>query len=110
MAIGPIGNAIYVNQQTASVASEVGSNMNRADVQQVAAQTIMQERLKELQETRPAEEMAEVDPDREHQQQNAEENEEEAEKQKEMAAESLEEAEKNKDEEPKPLKHLDITA
>jgi len=34
---GPIGNAIYVNQQTATVASEKNSLQNRVELQNMAA-------------------------------------------------------------------------
>lgn len=67
MAIGPIGNAIFVNQQTASAASVQGNQNTRFDLQNVAAQAAANEKEKEVIEVRPAEESHEVDPDREHQ-------------------------------------------
>jgi len=67
MAIGPIGNAIFVNQQTASVASVQGNQNTRFDLQNVAAQAAANEKEKEVMEVRPAEESHEVDPDRDHQ-------------------------------------------
>ena len=67
MAIGPIGNAIYVNQQTASVASAQGNQNNRFDLQNVAAQAAANEKEEKVLEVRPTEENQEVDPDREHQ-------------------------------------------
>lgn len=67
MAIGPIGNAIYVNQQTASVASLQNSHTNRVDMQNMFAQVAANEKEKKVLEVRPAEENHEVDPDREHQ-------------------------------------------
>lgn len=66
MAIGPIGNAIYVNQQLASVASEKSSVLNRLEMQALAAHTITQEKKQEVMEVRPTEENHGVDPDREH--------------------------------------------
>ncbi|MBU1657697.1 hypothetical protein KKG72_01415 [bacterium] len=66
MAIGPIGNAIYVNQQTASVSSAHGNQNNRYDLQNVAAQAAANEKEEKVLEVRPAEENQEVDADREH--------------------------------------------
>jgi len=76
MAIGPIGNAIYVNQQMASVASEKNALLNRFELQTLAAATLAQEEKKEIEEIRPAEENHSVDPDREHTKQEAQEEEE----------------------------------
>lgn len=67
MAIGPIGNAIFVNQMTASVASAHGNQNNRYDLQNVAAQAAANEKEEKVLEVRPAEENQKVDPDREHQ-------------------------------------------
>ncbi|MFA6192695.1 MAG: hypothetical protein WC665_10130 [Sulfurimonas sp.] len=67
MAIGAIGNTIYVNQQTATVSSVQGNFQNRLDLQNVAAQAIVNEEEKIILELRPAEGNHEVDADREHQ-------------------------------------------
>ena len=67
MAIGAIGNAIFVNQQTATVASVQGNQNNRFDLQNVAAQAAANEKEEKVLEVRPTEENQEVDPDREHQ-------------------------------------------
>ncbi len=67
MAIGAIGNAIYVNQQTAAASSVQNAHNNRVDFQNVVAQASANEKEKEVMEVRPAEENQEVDPDREHQ-------------------------------------------
>ncbi|MCD6172576.1 MAG: hypothetical protein J7J96_02170 [Sulfurimonas sp.] len=67
MAIGPIGNAIYVNQQTATVSSLHGNQNNRFDLQNVMAQALANEKDEKVLEVRPAEENHEVDPDRDHQ-------------------------------------------
>jgi len=65
MAVGPIGNAIFVNQQTASVASLQGNQHNRFDLQNVMAQAIANEKEQEVTEVRPTEENQEVDEDKE---------------------------------------------
>jgi len=66
MAIGPIGNVIYVNQQTSSITPLQGNQNTRFDLQNVAAQAIVNEKQKEIEDVRPTEENHEVDPDREH--------------------------------------------
>ena len=67
MAIGAIGNTIYVNQQTATVSSVQGNFQNRLDLQNIAAQAIVNEEEQKILEVRPAERNHEVDADREHQ-------------------------------------------
>lgn len=99
MAIGPIGNTIYVNQQIASVASDKNVQLNRFELQALAAQVIMQDQEKEVLEVRPAEENHAVDPDREHTKEQAE--------QEEKRSEDHENA-SSQEEEQKPLHILDI--
>lgn len=67
MAIGAVGNTIYVNQQTATVSSVQANQQNRFDLQNVLAQEIANEKEKEVSEVRPTEENQEVDADKEHQ-------------------------------------------
>lgn len=66
MAVGLVGNTIYVNQQTASVSSLVNAHNNRVDFQNMATQAAAQEKEKEVSEVRPTEENHAIDPDREH--------------------------------------------
>lgn len=99
MAIGPVGNAIYVNQQMASVASDKNVQLNRFELQALAAQVIMQDEEKEIQEVRPTEENQQVDSDREHAKEQAEQ-EEKRSKQQEDDAPAAEESQ--------PLHLLDI--
>ena len=98
MAVGPIGNAIYVNQQMASVASEKNAILNRFELQTLAAATVAQEEKKEIEEVRPAEESHSVDPDREHTKHQAEDEERRSEFDR----------EEEPPEPPKPLHLLDI--
>ena len=72
--IGPIGNAIFVNQMTPAATSAQNAHNNRVEFQNIVAQAAAQEEKKEIQEVRPTEENHEVDPDREHQRQEADEN------------------------------------
>jgi len=99
MAIGPIGNTIYVNQQMASVASDKNVQLNRFELQALAAQAIMQDQEKEVLEVRPTEENQAVDSDREHTKEQAQEEERRSEHH---------ETESSGEEESKPLHILDI--
>lgn len=99
MAIGPVGNAIYVNQQMASVASDKNVQLNRFELQALAAQVIMQDQEKEVLEVRPTEENQAVDPDREHTKEQAEQEERRSEHH---------ENESSQEEVSKPLHILDI--
>ncbi|PNV83145.1 MAG: hypothetical protein C0627_06295 [Sulfurimonas sp.] len=66
MAVGLVGNAIYVNKQTATATSLQNAHNNRVEFQNMVAQAAAQEKEKEVLEVRPAEENHEVNPDREH--------------------------------------------
>ena len=66
MALGPVGNVIFVNQQTASVASVANSHSNRVEFNNMMAQSAVKEKDEKVLEVRPTEENHEVDPDREH--------------------------------------------
>ncbi|MDT8339486.1 MAG: hypothetical protein RQ763_09815 [Sulfurimonas sp.] len=66
MAIGLVGNAIYVNQQTATATALQNAHNNRIEFQNMIAQAAAQEKEKEVLAVRPAEEVHEIDPDREH--------------------------------------------
>ena len=67
MAIGPVGNAIYVNQQTAAVSNVQNAHNSRVDFQNMVAGAAANEKDEKVMEVRPTEENHEVDPDREHQ-------------------------------------------
>jgi len=73
MSVGAIGNAILVNQMTPAVTPLQGNQNTRFDLQNVAAQAAVQEKEKEIEDVRPAEESHAVDPDREHNKQEADE-------------------------------------
>ena len=97
MAIGPIGSAIYVNQQMAAVASEQTAQQNKFDLQNLAAAAIANDKDKEVAEVRPTEETGETNEDAERKKREEEENE----KNKKNKGEEHEE-------ESAPLHHLDI--
>jgi len=66
VAVGPIGNAIFVNQMTPAATSVQNAHNNRVDFQNMMAQAAVQEKDEKVLEVRPTEENHEVDPDREH--------------------------------------------
>ena len=67
MAIGAIGNAIFVNQMTANATALQNAHNNRVDFQNMVAQAAANDKDEKVLEVRPTEENQEVDPDREHQ-------------------------------------------
>jgi hypothetical protein len=73
MSVGAIGNAVLVNQMTPAVTSVPGGQYTRFELQNLAAQAAVNEKQKEVEEVRPAEENQAIDPDREHQRQEADE-------------------------------------
>ena len=87
MAIGPVGNAIFVNQQTAAVSSVQNAHNNRVEFQNMIAQAAAQEKEETVLEVRPTEENHEVDPDREHQKNEADQETQRNEKQEEKTKE-----------------------
>ncbi len=99
MAIGPVGNTIYVNQQMAAVASEKNAILNRFELQALAAASASQEKKEAIEEVRPPEENHGVDPDREHTKEQAEQEERRGEKNIETSEEEIP---------PKPLHILDV--
>ena len=72
MSIDGLGSVIYTNQQMPSVASVVNSHNNRLDMQNIMAQTSLNEKDEKVLEVRPAEENHEVVSDREHEKSEAE--------------------------------------
>ncbi len=102
MALGPVGSAIYINQQVPFVSSVRGDHLARFELQNIMAQHIANEKEKEIEEVREPEENHPVDPDREHQRQELEQ---QLKNQKEAARKKSEEEE---DEPSPPLHKLDI--
>ncbi|MEA3370841.1 MAG: hypothetical protein U9Q40_05830 [Campylobacterota bacterium] len=92
MAIGPIGNAIFVNQMTANAASLQNAHNNRVDFQNMVAQAAANEKEEKVLEVRPAEENQEVDPDREHQRDEADRENQRSEKREEGETQESDEA------------------
>ena len=68
MAIGPLGNIVFVNQNTQVAAFKATTQLNRYEVQNFMAAEAMKEKEKVVTEVRPAEESHAIDPDREQNQ------------------------------------------
>lgn len=72
MAVGAIGNTIFVNQMTPTVSSVQNAHNNRVDVQNMMAQANVNEKDEKVLEVRPAEENHKINSDREHTKEDAE--------------------------------------
>ncbi len=69
MALGPVGNAIYVNQQTPFASTKSTSFLNNINEQSFVAAIDAAKEQKEIQKVRPTEENQKINPDKEHQKQ-----------------------------------------
>ena len=76
MAVSPLGNTIYVNQQIPFVATVRGDQLGRIEFQNVIAQQLLKEEEQKVQEVREPEENQAINPDREHRRQEADEEQE----------------------------------
>jgi len=65
MALGPVANAIYTNQQTPFVATVKADHIARFDLQNMMAAELLKDEEKKIQEIREAEENQSLNPDRE---------------------------------------------
>jgi hypothetical protein len=73
MAISPLGNIVLVNQMTPAATAPQNAHTNRVELQNFMAQAAIQEKDEKVLEIRETEESHAVDPDREHNQQEADE-------------------------------------
>ncbi|MCR8679129.1 MULTISPECIES: hypothetical protein [Campylobacter] len=69
MAISPISNAIYVNQNTPAAASVQSDFQSKLDMQMAMNAAASAEKKKEVEEVRPTEETYKIDPENEHEKQ-----------------------------------------
>ncbi len=91
MAVGPIGSLIYANQMMHIQASKEADYNSNAQMQQVLAAAMQNEKEEIVQEVRPAEESYKIDPENEHERQKSDE--EQAQHREEHAKESQEDEE-----------------
>jgi len=106
MAISPLHNIIFVNQNMNVAASVQNMQFNRYDVQNAAAQALVNEKEKRIEETRQPEESHAIDPDREHTRDEAEAQEREREEAAKLKPEKRKERGFTIDEDGHP--HIDI--
>lgn len=110
MAIGPIGNVIFVNQMTPVAAGVQNAHNHRIDFQNMAAQAAVNEKEEKVLEVRPAEEIQKIDEDREHQRDEADRESQRNKKREEEADdEAKESATEEEEASEEPPRHLDIT-
>lgn len=95
MAISPIAGMVYANQGMQAPATQQAEFQQRLDAQAAAAMVASNEEKQEIEEVRPTEETLEMDPEKEHERQTADEEEGEEDK-KANAEEAILEEEKEK--------------
>lgn len=78
MAVTPLGNVIYTNQNTPVASSVQQANQQRLDFQNVIASELAKDEEDKVQETAPPEEPHALDPDRQSQEDKQEKDEQEA--------------------------------
>jgi hypothetical protein len=91
MAVSPLTNIVFINQNMHVAAGVQTAQFNRYDLQNLAAQTLVNEKEKIVEEVRPIEESYKIDPDREHERERAKEQEEDRENSANHKPNSLEE-------------------
>jgi len=79
MAVSPLTNIVFINQNMHVAANTQTAQYNRYDLQNLAAQTLVNEKEKFVEKIQPVEESYKIDPDREHEHKRAKEQEDERE-------------------------------
>jgi len=79
VAVSPLTNIVFINQNMHVAAGVQTAQFNRYDLQNLAAQALVNEKEKVIEEVRPVEESYKIDPDREHEREKAKEQEKERE-------------------------------
>ena len=69
MAVTPLGNTIFINQNVNMVSNKVADIQNRFDLQNLAAASLASDEKQEVSEVRPTEETYKIDPQNEHEKQ-----------------------------------------
>ena len=62
MAVTPLGNTIFINQNVNMVSNKVADVQNRFDLQNLAAASLASDEKQEVSEVRPKEEAYKIDP------------------------------------------------
>jgi len=79
MAVSPLTNIVFINQNMHVAAGVQTAQFNRYDLQNLAAQALVNEKEKIVEKVRPIEESYKVDPDHDHEHEKAKEQEKERE-------------------------------
>lgn len=66
MAVTPLGNTIFINQNMNVAANKQAETQNRFDLQSLAAMGLNDEKNDEIAQVRPTEETYKIDPEHEH--------------------------------------------
>ena len=69
MAVTPLGNTIFINQNVNMVSNKVADVQNRFDLQNLAVASLASDEKQEVSEVRPTEEAYKIDPENEHEKQ-----------------------------------------
>jgi len=107
MTISPLGSVIYTNQNTTAAASKQTSIQNRAQMQNLIAGAIANEKEAVVKELRPTEETYKIDPEKDHEKQKNEE--ESGVKEEESAKDTQHKHLKESEDDNTPTSRLDIT-
>lgn len=108
MAVTPLGNTIFINQNVNMVSNKVADVQNRFDLQNLAAASLASDEKQEVSEVRPTEETYKIDPENEHEKQKKKD---EQERFGSKRSQDLEENDEETDEtqiEDEPIRHIDI--
>lgn len=69
MAVTPLGNTIFINQNANVVSHKAAEVQNRFDLQAAAASMLGEDERNEIEQIRPTEETYKIDPEHEHEKQ-----------------------------------------
>lgn len=107
MAISPVGATIYTNQNVTAAATKQTAHQNRAEMQNVMANALANEKDVIVKEVRPTEETYKIDPEKEHEKERKEQ--ESGAKEEETTKDTKHKHLKEDEEETPPTTRLDIS-
>lgn len=108
MAVTPLGNTIFINQNVNMVSNKVADVQNRFDLQNLAAASLASDEKQEVSEVRPTEETYKIDPQNEHEKQKKKDEQERFEGKRSQDLEKNDEEADETQTEDEPIRHIDI--
>lgn len=108
MSISPVGNMIFINQNSSVASTKIADAQAKNDFVNVANGIVASENDKEMKSVRPAEATYKIDPKNEHEKHHSQDEEHEHEEQMKEALKKKEKEQQQKEEENSP-QILDIT-